>query len=169
MDSQFFLSINGLAGQSALLDKIGLFFGGDYFLYLFLLAIALLWVVPIFRNRVYLAFGAALIGRGIVTEILKRLISRSRPYEILNVHQLLADHDPGVSFPSGHATIYFAIAFAFWGTRYFWPFFVLATIGSLTRIFVGVHYPLDILAGAIIGAGMSLILLRLFKNSSSQN
>ena len=163
MDHNIFLAINSLANRSLILDKIGLFFGGDYFLYLFFGGAILLWLVPTLRTRVYIMVGAVLVSRGIITEIIKRIISRSRPYEILNVHQLLADHDTGVSFPSGHATIYFAIAFAFWGTRYFWPFFILACLGSMARVFVGVHYPLDILVGAIIGTLTSWILLRLFK------
>ncbi|MBX4191278.1 MAG: phosphatase PAP2 family protein, partial [Candidatus Doudnabacteria bacterium] len=163
MDHNIFFAINGLAGKSGFIDNIGIFFGGDYFLFVFLGIVIGLWFRIQFRNRVYLALGSVIVGRIIITEGLKRIISRARPYEILNVHQLLADNDVGVSFPSGHATIYFALAFSFWGTKYFWPFLVLAVLGSLGRVFVGVHFPLDIFAGAVIGSVTSLVLLKLFK------
>jgi undecaprenyl-diphosphatase len=164
MDYNIFFAINDLAGRWTWLDTIGIFFGGDYFLFVFFGIILALWFKLEFRNRVYLAVGSVLVSRLIITEILKRVVSRSRPYEILNCHQLIVDNDPGVSFPSGHATIYFALAFAFYGTKYFWPFFVLAAIGSIGRVFVGVHFPMDVLAGAIVGSLISLIGLRLFKN-----
>lgn len=164
MNHSIFLAINGLAGKWHWLDVIGKFVGGDYFLYLFVLAVALLWFIPKIRTRVYLAAGSIVVGRLIFTEIIKRILDRPRPYEVLSVHQLIVDNERGVSFPSGHATVYFALAFAFRGTKYFWPFFILAVIGSLGRVFVGVHFPLDVLAGAVIGALTSWGLCRLFKN-----
>jgi undecaprenyl-diphosphatase len=164
MDHSVFFAINGLAQRWTFLDKLGLFFGGDYFLFVVMGCVLGLWFTLEFRHRVYMAIAGVVVSRLAITEIMKQLVSRSRPYEILNVHQLLADNDIGVSFPSGHATIYFAIAFAFYGTKYFWPFFTVAVLGSLGRVFVGVHFPLDILAGAVIGSVISLILLRLFKN-----
>src|SRR5258708_33248185 len=100
MDHQIFLAINGLGGRSLLLDKIGLFFGGEYFLYLFLLGAASLWLVPLFRKQVYIMVAAILVGRGLVTQILKLIIGRARLYAVLNAHQMLVDHDNAVSFPS---------------------------------------------------------------------
>ncbi len=164
MDHDIFLAINGLAGKSSFFDAIGRFFGGDYFLYLLVLVVAVLVFDPQMRKRVVLALGSAFIARVGITEILKRLVSRSRPYEILDVNRLTVENEMANSFPSGHTTIYFAIAFAFYGTKYFWPFLILAIIGSVGRIYVGMHYPLDILAGATIGAVTSLIVLRLFKS-----
>lgn len=164
MDTKIFSAINGLAGKWDWLDSLGRFLGGDYFLYLFALVVALLWLNKNVRNRIYLALASVLVGRVIITEILKRIIDRPRPYEVIPVQQLIVDADRGVSFPSGHATIYFAIAFAFVGTEYFWPFLVLAIVGSLARVFVGVHYPFDILVGALVGGITAFALKRLFKN-----
>jgi len=163
MDHQIFSAINGLAGKWPWLDITARFFGGDDFLCLFIFLVAVLWLWKKYRINIYLALGSVFVARGIVTEILKRIINRPRPYEVLQVHKLIIDFERGVSFPSGHATVYFALAFSFWGTKYFWPFFVLALLGSAARVFVGVHYPLDILAGAIIGLATALILRRLFK------
>ena len=162
MDHNLFLTINGLVGKSHLLDVIGKFVGGDYFLYLFVLLVALLWFKIGMHKRVYLALGSGAIAY-VITGLIKHLIFRSRPFEILPVHQLIIDTERGNSFPSGHATVYFALAFAFWGTEYFWPFITLATLGALGRVFVGVHYPLDILAGAVVGTITVLFLRKFFQ------
>ena len=164
MDHQLFFAINGLAGKSHFLDALGIFFA-DKFLYLFGLIILALWFNQRLRPYVYLTLGSALIARAVIVEILKRMINFPRPYEIVaNTHQLLADSERGMSFPSGHAVIYFSFAFGFWGTEYFWPFFIMATLGSLARVFVGVHFLSDILASFFIAAIVALFARRLFKN-----
>jgi undecaprenyl-diphosphatase len=163
MDHNIFLAINGLAGLSPILDSIGIFLA-DNFIYFFIVGIALLWLKRDLHLNIYVAFISALISRVVIVELIKQMVARPRPFEILDVHKLLIDEGSGKSFPSGHTVIFFSIAFAFWGTRWFWPLVVLATLASLSRIFVGVHYPLDVLVGAIIGALVSLILMRLLKN-----
>ncbi len=165
MDHSIFLAINGLAGLSPILDSFGTFLAKN-FIYFFVGLTAGIWFRREWglQRRVYLAFVSAFISRVVIVELIKRTVARPRPFEILDVHQLLVDEGTGKSFPSGHTVIFFSIAFAFWGTRWFWPLLVLATLGSLSRIFVGVHYPADVLVGAIIGAAVSLILLRLFKS-----
>jgi undecaprenyl-diphosphatase len=162
MDHQLFLAINGLVGKWPWFDKLGAFLGGDYFLYLVAVIIVLLWLKKNFRQRVYLALASGLVGYGLAG-IIKHLVTRPRPFEVLKVHQLIVDNERGVSFPSGHATVYFAFAFAFWGTEYFWPFLTAAVIGSVGRVLVGVHYPADVLVGAIVGALTVWGLRRLFK------
>jgi len=111
---------------------------------------------------VYLAFASAAVSYYIVV-VLKQLFGRPRPYEVLPVHQLITDTERGLSFPSGHAVVFFSLAFAFYNTKYFKPFFVLACLGSIARVFVGVHYPSDIVVGAFIGGGTAWSLKRLFK------
>jgi undecaprenyl-diphosphatase len=163
MDQSLFFAINNLAGHSGFFDAIGKFIGGDYFLYLFVAAAALLWFRKPLRRYVYVGLVGAAIGYGVIAKLVKYLIDKPRPFEVLQVHKLIAE-PASAAFPSGHATIYFAIAFAFWRTKYFWPLIVLAVLGSLGRVFVGVHYPLDILGGAVLGGLMAWIFRRLFKS-----
>lgn len=165
MDNQIFLAINGLAGLSNILDQVGIFFA-KYFLYVFVAVVVALWFRRDLRKNVYIALISSFISRGIIVEILKRLIARPRPFEILNVHQLLVDEGTKRSFPSGHTVIFFSLAFAFWGTRWFWPFFILALIASMARVFVGVHYPTDILASVIIAVATVWVVSRLFKKKN---
>lgn len=165
MDTQIFYAINNLAGHSHALDLIGIFFA-KYFEYVFAVFVVLLWFKKELRTKVYLAIISSVIARLVIVEILKRLFAHPRPYEVLQVHQLIADNERGVSFPSGHAAVFFALAFSFWGTKYFWPLFIFALIASVARVFVGVHYPGDIIVGLLISAATVFVIKKLIKKYS---
>ena len=64
------------------------------------------------------------------------------------------------SFPSGHATVAFACAtvLALAVPRLRWPLLALATVIAFSRVYVGVHYPLDVLAGAVLGVAIGLVV-----------
>jgi undecaprenyl-diphosphatase len=75
-----------------------------------------------------------------------------RPFQTHRVHQLIA-HAPGTSLPSDHATAAFAVAlavYAFLHRRWGAVLLVAAALIGLARIWVGVHYPADILASLVI-------------------
>ncbi len=164
MDKQIFKFINGFAGDGGFLDKLGFFLATDFLYWIFVLVL-LLWFAKDLRRNVYVALITVLVARGVVVEGLKHVISRARPFESFDVNLLVLDEDAKMSFPSGHTVIYFSLAFAFWGTNWFWPLFVLAIIGSLARIFVGVHYPSDILASIVIALVVWRLVDRLFKKT----
>jgi undecaprenyl-diphosphatase len=91
------------------------------------------------------------------TDLLKWLIPRSRP----RLDPLIAiPHNH--SFPSGHAAASFACATVLGAAVPRWRFwlFVLATLIAWSRVYNGVHYPLDVLAGAALGLVIGLGLLR---------
>lgn len=163
MDHQILLAINGFAGRYIVLDKIGLFFS-DYFLYFALLGVALLWLRKNVRVNVYASFVSVILARGVVVEIAKRLVDRPRPFEILDIHNIANASGSGRAFPSGHTAIFFSLAFAFYGTKYFWPFLILAFLASIARIYVGVHYPTDVLASIVIAGLVVWLVKTLFKN-----
>jgi undecaprenyl-diphosphatase len=83
------------------------------------------------------------------SDILKDVIPRARPH----VHALVT-RPHSHSFPSGHATTSFACAtvLALALPRLAVPLLVLAAAVAWSRVYVGVHYPLDVLAGAALGA-----------------
>jgi undecaprenyl-diphosphatase len=96
--------------------------------------------------------------------VIKELVGRARPCHtvggvpvIPEVH-LLVTCGGGKSFPSSHAVNNFAVAamFAAYYRRWTWAFFTWATLVGLSRIFVGVHYPSDVLGGAAIGVGVGV-------------
>lgn len=106
------------------------------------------------RRTGYTSLIAMTIGLLVVNVILKNWIARVRPYELIEGLQLIIKKQKDFSFPSGHACNSFAAGWAmFRGLKKRWGVaaLVLAILITLSRIYVGVHYPTDILAGAAIG------------------
>lgn len=93
---------------------------------------------------------------------MKPLIARPRPFVTFPGHQLLIPAPEGYSFPSGHADSSFAAAFTLWKTNknFGIPAFLLAFLIAFSRTFLFVHYPSDILCGAILGVLCSYILIK---------
>ena len=84
---------------------------------------------------------------------IKYIVKRPRPFEALDNVRLLLGPNDGFSFPSGHATIAFCLATVA-AARYpkvRYPAFMVAILIALFRPYLGVHYPSDILAGALLG------------------
>ncbi len=97
---------------------------------------------------------ALLIGYLVTNLILKNLVMRVRPYDAIAGLQALIGPLRDSSFPSGHATSSIAAGFVVLrgSPRYIGiPAFVLAVLICLSRLYLGVHYPTDVLAGALIG------------------
>lgn len=89
----------------------------------------------------------------VAVSVLRRVINAKRPYEALKFQPLLQKDKRGESFPSRHVFSVFVIAFAFFYTCV--PIgIVLTALGVLlgaVRVIGGVHYPRDVLCGAVIG------------------
>lgn len=105
------------------------------------------------RDKALLA--VALFLSLLVTNIaLKNIIHRIRPYDFIGSLNILVNPEHDFSFPSGHASSSFAAAWAIWrgGSKRFGALaLILATLIALSRLYVGVHYPTDVLAGAMVG------------------
>jgi membrane-associated phospholipid phosphatase len=108
----------------------------------------------------------AMIGGWALTEILKVLVHRPRPFDaigvppsILPAPETLIAHPSSFSFPSGDATIAMgaAVAFASVSPRYRVPVLFLGIGCAIARVIVGVHYPFDVLAGMAIGTASGLL------------
>lgn len=88
---------------------------------------------------------------------MKNLFARTRPYDVTEVELLVAKlHD--FSFPSGHTLVSFeaATALTVYHRRWGIAALVLATVIALSRLYLFVHYPTDVLAGALLGVGIGL-------------
>lgn len=89
---------------------------------------------------------------------LKHFVARSRPYTIIEDLVPLIRKPTDYSFPSGHTACAFAVGFLLFRKlpkRYGIPCLVLAVLIGFSRIYLGVHYPSDVLAGAISGICIS--------------
>jgi undecaprenyl-diphosphatase len=111
------------------------------------------------RPLVFVAMLAAEEVSSIVDGALKDVIGRRRPPLVdPRVHALIPlPHDP--SMPSGHAMMAFAGAtfLALIYPRFRWAFFALAVGIALSRVYLGVHFPSDVVVGAVLGAAIGTV------------
>lgn len=120
--------------------------------------------LPVFFTAIFFGTAAVLLGDWLAYEI-KKLIGRVRPCNVLDGVHLLAGCTKSGSMPSNHAVNSFAAATAlFFFTKHLvtgpvrWYPLGLATAIAFSRPYVGVHYPSDIIAGALFGAGIGYAL-----------
>ena len=173
-DQALFGAINSLAGRSSVLDHLAVF-GARYLIFMIvLLAFCLVFVSRVAAQRrlnLKIVIGAALsAGWGYLIDLLiAALVNRPRPFTIGLGHDIYSTMISSSSFPSRHTTIAFALAtMVFLGHKKFGAaLLILAALVGLSRVFVGVHYPVDIIAGMLIGAGVAYLvakfLLPIFK------
>ena len=124
----------------------------------FWIALALILLIPKKTRRTGAAMGVAmLIGLIIGNGLLKNIIARPRPFDIRDTilprNRLLVAPPTDYSFPSGHTLASFEAATALYKDHTVYGFlaFVLAILIAFSRIYLQVHYPSDVLGGAILG------------------
>lgn len=160
LDIQLFYLLNSLAGQSHLLDGIIVFFASyaAYILGLSFFALVYFSKYPV-REKweiFWVTSISSLFSRFGVAEFIRFFYHRPRPFTALpDVHQLLTDS--AWSFPSGHASFFFAMATAlyFYNKKWGMRFFLLSILITASRVIAGVHYPSDIVGGALIGIAVA--------------
>lgn len=95
--------------------------------------------------------------------ILKNVVARTRPYEMVEGLQRIIEAQSDFSFPSGHTGSSFAAAVVIFlrlPKRYGILAMVLAVLIGLSRLYVGVHYPTDVIAAAIIGTAAAVFVCK---------
>lgn len=115
------------------------------------------------KDRIGLAVLILVVGTSdLATNLLKHLLGRIRPCNALEDVRLLVGCGTSYSLPSGHATnIFAAMVFLTGRYRRFFPLFLgFAAVVAYSRVYVGVHYPIDIITGAALGTTVALAYMR---------
>lgn len=164
-DISVYQAVNGLAGRFFWLDAI-LGFISHYAMIIYGVLFILFWFAlprskPASRNALIVAVFAGILAL-IINTIISLFWARPRPFVSLEdgTFNQLIPHDADASFPSNHTSGSFGIASAVWGTNK-WvsrTLTIFAIIVLFSRVYSGVHWPTDVLAGVIVGtiAGLSM-------------
>ena len=167
LDQQLFLYINGLVGQSTFFDAVARSTVNEYFvptlISLFLLGMWFYWDSSKEKDKnqksVVVSVFAVALASLVVVSLLNYFFDRPRPFEILDINLLFyKPTDP--SFPSNSTVVAFSLATSVFlaNKRIGIITLLLASFYGFVRIFVGVHFPLDVLTGAVIGIGAVFII-----------
>jgi len=173
-----FLMINHFAGNSVVLDGMFRFIANPLLIAILIFSIVfygviLPFIAPTPKDRLLAIKRALLLATCFlctqtVIEILKMVVAFPRPVQVLGtVHSLIVfgNYD---SFPSAHTAFAFMVAtFSYqYSKRIGALLYILAVFVGMGRILVGVHFPLDVLVGAVVGAIVPLVLIRTFRRDS---
>jgi undecaprenyl-diphosphatase len=155
LDTQLFLFFNNTLANSVF-DSLMPIITNDWVLrVVFLIIVVLLLIFGKKQGRIaaLLCIISVAFSDQITSHLIKPIIGRVRPCHIIPDVHLLVACSQGLSFPSSHAANSFAIAtlISLSYRRQVWLLLSVAVIVSYSRIAVGVHYPFDVLAGALVG------------------
>jgi len=187
LDRSIFFDINHGMANPALDYIMAVASSISLWLPILIVGVIIAFLIGNFKIRAMIICGGLSIGvvDGLFTNITKDLVERPRPYQTIedvrkvdlvrNDVKIMSLFEPpvversvpriwpvhGRSFPSGHAANNFAVAgvliafYGWWGALYLIP----ATIVAFSRIYVGVHYPSDVVVSALFGVGLALFVV----------
>jgi len=152
---------------------------------------ALLWFLGGFKGRATLLSLAVVIviSNSVISDTLKKIVSRPRPRDVVAGLRVLdlqpspfrflsifkppvvtlsipsSSDLPGHSFPSGHTINNFSAAtvFTLFYRRRGWLYFIPAALVGYSRIYVGAHWPSDVLTSAFLGIGATLLVVAMLE------
>jgi membrane-associated phospholipid phosphatase len=165
LDEWTFLFLNKRGNRPVWLDKMMLSFTqiGSGFT-----ALIITLVLYLDSNRL-LAFEFVLgsLSLWLVVEILKYLFDRSRPFIRFTQARIVGFRAMGRSFPSGHTSQAFFMATFFTnqfhlGIGGIVALYIIAVLVGLTRMYVGAHYPRDVIGGAVLGSSWGVLASLLY-------
>jgi len=162
MNYEWFQAINDLAGQSPLMDAI-LIFITKKALYMYALILLLMWFLGSERSKRTVVFAAITGALGLLINfIIGQIYFEPRPF-VAHTVKLLVDHAADASFPSDHTTGAFSLSLAvlLLNRRIGSVMLALAVLTGFSRIYVGNHYPFDVLGSIVVSLVVSLAVYKL--------
>lgn len=130
------------------------------------IAIAVLLLCTKQYRRAGYMVGVSLLGSLLFNNlILKNIVARPRPYRMLENLTILIPEPGEFSFPSGHTSASFAagvVLYMMLPGKYGIPAMILAFLIGISRLYVGVHYPTDVLGGMVMGTLLAAATVKIF-------
>jgi len=186
IDTLFFYKINAVVGLNNMLDDFFVFVTISFYWLIWILFLLMLILTiddvslgkkikrvikrPSELKKIdFKLFSVVVISSGasyLFSQLIGWLASRQRPFiELADVVKLIFDPVSNKSFPSDHTVMSFAIALSVFYLHKKWGafFIILAALIGFSRIYVGVHYPLDVLAGFLLAWIVSYVVNRLLR------
>ncbi|MFT3765504.1 MAG: phosphatase PAP2 family protein [Minicystis sp.] len=162
LDERILLSVHGAPALLVPMFHVATVIGGGW---------GLLALVPFAvraaTRAVTLWLFAAITATSALVSLIKAIVGRARPCDALGWCNPIDIASPGGhSFPSGHAAGSFAFAMfvSLWSPRWAPLAFAWAAIVAASRCVLGVHYPSDVLAGALLGSAVGLVFAQMAKD-----
>ena len=148
-----FRVINDLGKEYDSLNPIAIFIA-DYMVYVLLIGLIVYWFTRTNQNRMMVIQSVfAFVLAEVLGKIAGLFNSHFQPFvELPHVNKLI-EHAVDNAFPSDHSILFFSVCFSIWLVRKKegWVWLTVACLVGGSRIWVGVHFPGDVLTGAIIG------------------
>lgn len=142
---------------------------------IFWILLCVVFLIPKKTRKIGIIMALALIINALLVNVwLKNMIARVRPYDAYNDIIRLIAIQKDYSFPSGHTSASFACSCALWLAlekpykKYTCITWVIACLIAFSRLYLGVHYPSDIIGGAIVGSISAMLAYYVYPKIESR-
>lgn len=162
MNIKLFNTINAYAGQNIIIDKIAIILA-EYLPFIFIAWLVFLWIKEkrIYKDIVLWSSYTAIIGVSI-NFLITAFYFHPRPF-MMKIGTLLIHHGPETSFPSDHTTFMMSIAVMLISSKESRVsgimLVLLSVIGGISRVFCGLHFPLDIFGSLVVSLIACVVLM----------
>jgi undecaprenyl-diphosphatase len=171
IDYSLFQFLNQIVAWRVPIINLLISFFAVYAIVVFWGALGLWWFIgknrAEIRQRLILAIFAFVVGRLILTELVRFFLPRSRPFETHQVYNLISQ-ERGGSFPSGHTVTIVAVGASlyFYNKKLGLGSLILALLVGVARVTAGVHYPLDVIGALAVGIAGAWFVERFLAHDS---